>query len=229
MLYQRHPDITSPYISTSHLIFNYYHHLYLLSSLSPATMRSPTSTQPLIPSNPSLTITNTTALAISIKTLGPKGKSKNKTRTQLGYRAIQRPDGVVVEYPRYQPSASPSPLPSPTLSTKTFEPKPLILTPPTNPISRNLQIQQLRDANLRGIRDFDAELARQRGRDGYNGPVECGRGGYNAPVERGRGAYCEPVEDCQLTPMERFLRNEEPWTPYSPRMESEEMWVKSKV
>ncbi|KAF2790756.1 hypothetical protein K505DRAFT_76333 [Melanomma pulvis-pyrius CBS 109.77] len=189
-------------------------------------MRSPTSSQPPIPSNPSLTITNTTALAISIKTLDPKSKNKDKTRTQLGYRAIQRPDGVVVEYPRYQPSTSPSPRPSPTLSTKTFEPKPLALTSPTKPISRTLQIQQLRDANLRGIRDFNAELARQRGRDGYNGPVECGRGGYNTPVERGRGEYYEPVEECQLTPMERFLRNQEPWTPYSPRMASEGMRVK---
>ena len=164
-------------------------------------MRSPTTSQPIRASENDITITTSTALNISIPLIS-KDKTKTKSRKLRPYRPVQRADGVITEYPRYQPSLSPSP--SPPLTTKTFQAIETVLEIPVKPISRHLQLQRLREQNLRAVRDFDAELARQKGRDGYNGIVEFGRGGYNGPAD-----------DDECYPMRRFMREDGPWTTYS--------------
>jgi hypothetical protein len=170
-------------------------------------MRSPTASQPLRATENDTTITAETSLDISM-VLSSKDKTKTKTKSRKlrPYRPVQRPDGVITEYPRYQPSLSncSPPSPSPALSTKTFQPIEIVLDIPSKPISRHLQLQRLRDANLRAVRNFDQELAKQKGRDGYHQPQERGRSGYNGPIE-GR--------DCG--PMERFMKDDAPWTTFS--------------
>jgi hypothetical protein len=164
-------------------------------------MRSPTTSLPIRAPENDITITASTTLNISIP-LASKDKSKSKSRKPRPYRPIQRPDGVITEHPRYQPSLSPSP--SPPLTTKTFQPIETVLEMPVKPISRHLQLQRLREQNLRAVREFDAELARQKGRDGYNGIVEFGRSGYNGPAGG---------DECYQ--MRRFMRDDGPWTTYS--------------
>jgi hypothetical protein len=164
-------------------------------------MRSPTTSLPIRAPENDITITASTTLNISIP-LASKDKSKSKSRKPRPYRPIQRPDGVITEHPRYQPSLSPSP--SPPLTTKTFQPIETVLEMPVKPISRHLQLQRLREQNLRAVRDFDAELARQKGIDGYNRIVEYKQGGYYRHVG---GNECNP--------MKRFIGEDGPWTTFS--------------
>lgn len=164
-------------------------------------MRSPTTSLPIrVPEN-DITITTSTALNISIP-LASRDKTKTKSRKPRPYRPVQRPDGVITEHPRYQPSLSPSP--SPPLTTKTFQPIETVLEIPVKPISHHLQLQRLREQNLRAVRDFDAELARQRGRNGYNGVVEFRQGGYHAPAGGN-----------EWNPMRRYIGEDGPWTTFS--------------
>jgi hypothetical protein len=173
----------------------------IINYFDQANMRSPTTSQPIRASENDITITTSTALNISIP-LASKDKTKTKSRKLRPYRPVQRADGVITEYPRYQPSLSPSP--SPPLTTKTFQAIETVLEIPAKPISRHLQLQRLREQNLRAVREFDAELARQKGRDGYNGIVEFGRSGYNGPAGG---------DECYQ--MRRFMRDDGPWTTYS--------------
>jgi len=181
-------------------------------------MRSSNTQKPR--SNSDTTIAPTSILTIQITELA--SATKRETRKGSKYRPIQRIDGVIIESPRYQPSPSPSLSPSlsPALSTKTFVPKSLVINPPIKPISQHLRIQQLREINLRGIREFDAELAKQKRRDGSDQLMNCGHDGNGVVVNSGRGGYNGPTKAHESTPMERFMQEEGPWTTFSPRLNS---------
>ena len=72
------------------------------------------------------------------------------------------------------------------------------------PISRHLQLQRLREQNLRAVRDFNAELARHKGKDRCNEVVALRQGGY-----------CGPASGNEWNPMKRFIGEDGPWTTFS--------------
>jgi hypothetical protein len=138
-----------------------------------------------------------------------RGRSKRHIR----YRPVQREDGVVTEYPRYRPAHAP------TTQAIMFEKKLFSL----DEVSAKQQtsvpaIERNITQDLRGI----AASMQERGRDGYNGPVECGRGGYNGVFDNAAASQFEVLSmssDIQrgLAPMERFLCEDGPWSSCSGR------------
>src|SRR5262245_11913747 len=90
-------------------------------------------------------------------------ESKNRKKTI--YRIFQRPDGVIVETPRYRPSSA-------LLPNRESNASAMAVRAELSKIDKERSHNQ-RGANddLRGIGSWDGELANQRGRDGYNGPT----------------------------------------------------------
>lgn len=158
-----------------------------------------TTTPPHKPSN-DLTLDESSRLSITMTI------ESSKPRKELTYRAIQRPDGVVVEKPRYRPSTL-------TASTKIkFEQRRAVLDVPR---ARKQDIhprnKKRMDDDLRGLRMLEEGLARPYENDGYEGVVERGRSGYNGP-------YDEALVQFQLElPLRRFLRSSDPWSPNNRR------------
>ncbi|KAF2114012.1 hypothetical protein BDV96DRAFT_647499 [Lophiotrema nucula] len=139
-------------------------------------------------------IAESTSLSI---TLHIESKPTKKSRA---YRAVQRPDGVIVEYPRFRPQGTPKPH---------FEPRPLRLDNPL-PMRKAEFARIVRmEEDLRAIGAFDDGLRKLGGRDGYNTPIDAGRDGYNEPAK----TSCRMRND--LTPMQHFLSEPGPWTSYS--------------
>ncbi|ORY18131.1 hypothetical protein BCR34DRAFT_596372 [Clohesyomyces aquaticus] len=145
-----------------------------------------------------LSIKTSTTLSITINIESQSGRRTN-------YRAIQRPDGVIVERPQYRPSPSPTPPSSPAPSFK-FQPTSVVLHLPKTTLVSGCNTKQRMINDLRGMQTFDEMLLRQRGRDGYNGPVDRAASLSScSTLGAGVGA----------TPMQRFMNEDGAWTPYS--------------
>ncbi|KAL6710604.1 hypothetical protein ACN47E_008652 [Coniothyrium glycines] len=149
--------------------------------------------------SPSATLT----IKLNMKTV-----TKQKRRTR--YHAVQRDDGIVVEYPRYRPSAAPA------QQDFKFEKKLLnlpITRPSFNPQKPSARPQEVKLANIEAS-------SVTMGRDGYSDAVDCGRGGYNDVFD---GYSIEDLvfqqQGLSPSPMHRFLCESGPWTAYSCRKE----------
>ncbi|KAF2251606.1 hypothetical protein BU26DRAFT_516401 [Trematosphaeria pertusa] len=132
----------------------------------------------------------------------------SKPRKKPTYRAIQRPDGVIVEKPRYRPSSL-------TASTKfKFEQRRTVLDIPRDrEQDMHPRKEKRMDDDLRGLRVLEEGLARPYENDAGEEVVERGRSGYNGP-------YDEAMVELQLeVPLRRFLRSSDPWSPYNRRAE----------
>ncbi|OAL51560.1 hypothetical protein IQ07DRAFT_642502 [Pyrenochaeta sp. DS3sAY3a] len=168
--------------------------------------------------------------------MSPNAKSSKK-HSNKKYRAMERPDGVIIEYPRYQPSTSPAPQ-GPQFEKKLFtlparvSPKPRSKNPATPALARVVARDQ--DFELSAIGAFATQSGRDGyndvvlgGRDGYNDIALCGRDGYNDVALCGRGGYnsafnldaeVKSMRDQRdagrgrsLAPMQRFMDEEGPW------------------
>ncbi|CAO2654022.1 Nn.00g107550.m01.CDS01 [Neocucurbitaria sp. VM-36] len=133
-------------------------------------------------------------------------QTKSRRHTKK-YRALERSDGVIIEYPRYQPASS---APRPALH---FEKKLFTLD--------NTRISSKPKEKSRAIGAMDEDMVDigahfvACGRDGYNAPVVCGRGGYNGPFDLQTGS--QKQRHCGLMPMQRFLAEAGPWTTFEVR------------
>lgn len=175
---------------------------------------------------PTLTLPVSSSATIHF-TMSPNAKQPKKhSNKSKKYRAMERPDGVIIEYPRYHPSTSPAP------QGLQFEKKLFTLPARVSPTPRSKN--PATPAPARAVpRDQDFELsaigafAAQSGRDGYNDVVLGGRDGYNDVALCGRGGYnsafdlnaeARSMRDQRdagrgrsLAPMQRFMDEEGPW------------------
>lgn len=156
--------------------------------------------------DPNINIASSSQLNITM-TIQSYPKSKPRTKSKK-YRPIERPDGVIIECPGYQPTTSP---PRQALQ---FEKKLRTLALPPTP--SNIKPKQRH--TIESITAMDKDLIAigahfaECGRDGYNAPnalVHAGRGGYNAPFDL-RGEVPQQGR-CGMMPMQRFLGEDGPW------------------
>ncbi|EOA84596.1 uncharacterized protein SETTUDRAFT_154267 [Exserohilum turcica Et28A] len=148
-------------------------------------------------------------------TMNPQSKPKRGTKK---YRVVQRPDGVIVEFPRYRPAAS--------HQTPEFQSKPhrAILVCP------NLFIREMEGSKpgrtmyqLVGDKMFESNIG------GDSGAIERGRGGYHdlatqQHIQRDTETHTSKrQDDLSLAAIDRFLREPAPWSPYSTR--EEQIWL----
>jgi hypothetical protein len=150
---------------------------------------------------PNTFIPSTANLSITIKT-------GDKPGNPIKYRAIRRPDGVVVERPRYQPSVSSVPH-SKTISM----PSKLPATFPG--VGRHNALIKKMNEDLAAIGSSWEEMsdacardrAGNRGRDGYNQPHEIARVNHEIGTT---------TTDNKLV-MELYLDTDGPWGVYNLR------------
>lgn len=151
------------------------------------------------------TISPSANLTITM-TIQPKQKRHTKK-----YRAVARTDGVIIEYPQYQPPNSP-PRQAFQFEKKVFTfDNHFVLPKAKKPMERI----ERRTEDLLDIGAF----TKAHERDGYNEPLECGRGGYNGAFDLGRALQVElqALRGCQKgiqSPMRRFLAETGPWNSY---------------
>lgn len=145
-------------------------------------------------------------------TINIKIKSKRSTKK---YRAIQRPDGVVVEYPRYQPATSDQ---TPECQ---FKPHRAILICP------NVFIRE-KEGTKPGKIVYqlvsDKTSGNNTGSGEHGGTIERGRGGYHdlaqQQIQTSTETHIPEGQDyIDMAVMDRFLREPGPWSPYSQREE----------
>lgn len=143
-----------------------------------------------VPSNPhynNVSIEETARLTI---TMTVESRSKRKTV----YRAVQRPDGIIVEKPRYCPSSSYPPELSFQRRQANFR-----LTPPPG-LTDPIRGMKRGGPAQRGGRALDGRTTKQLGRDGYNEPFE------------------KLLKECEFEPpLQRFINDSEPWNVYARR------------
>lgn len=159
-----------------------------------------------------INIISSTQLAINMN-VQHYTKTSSKRRTK--YRPVQRIDGVVTEYPRYQVKGAP------VQEAFKFEKHIFTLDGIRGPSTIGVGSPESaeREKDLRGVGAF----AEAYGRDGYNRIVEYGRGGYNAPtpMHAKRNGYADfpdqrPIDSCAgLAPMQRFLEETGSWSEVS--------------
>ncbi|KAF2263281.1 hypothetical protein CC78DRAFT_545116 [Lojkania enalia] len=129
--------------------------------------------------------------------------SEPKTKKNIFYRAIRRPDGVIVESPRYRPI-------HPKSTMRLFEPDETTFYNPIRGSYRAIGREQMMGMDLSGIRMFDNELRKQCGRDGYNAPTNS--------TQVLLYPHTAGAEQDSMNPMEIFMQcGSEPWTPWSVR------------
>lgn len=147
---------------------------------------------------------------------------QSKSRKKTAYRVAQRPDGVIVEKPRYRPSSS---SPAPVNRESIFEKRSQILELPQGTSKGTQMNKEMRmSEDLRGVGGFAGgdRSIRRCGRDEYTGVFERGRGGYNEVFGRGTNGYQGPFENHVrrsdvADPMQRFLEEPGPWSTHSRR------------
>jgi hypothetical protein len=141
---------------------------------------------------------------------------QSKPHKQPVYRVKQRPDGVIVEKPRYRHSSY---APAFHSSEPVFEKKSLVIDLPRRETRSKLSNKDrgMYD-ELRGISAFvdgdgGVRLAR---RDGCNEIFQMGRSGYNGVFDRRvKKSFVKEVDVAD--PMQRFLGDVGPWSTESRR------------
>lgn len=194
------------YITVSHISFSLHQNTIFCHCARHLKMRSTVLHQSTEPTpershnnpnaNNNINISTSSNLSISIT-------KEPHTRHPPTYRAIKRADGVIVEFPKYQPSpvrylTTNDPQQVQTTKSIRF----ILETPQTDGGRKTIAIppETRMEDDLRGIRSFSPELRTCCGRDGYNGHCQ---------IENAAGVG---------ESMQRFLDEESgdgPWTPYS--------------
>lgn len=152
-------------------------------------------------------------------------RSKPKRRTKK-YRAIERPDGIIVEHPRYRPIDSSQ---KPTRKFEAYSITSNHIGPQHERKEGASSINTGHDLMGMGM-SFCAVSTDIMGNDGYIGFPGRGRGGYNEEPTREHKSFHATANRseqqlCQeLTPMARFLGERGPWSSFSLQEDSKELW-----
>ncbi|KAH7378360.1 hypothetical protein BKA66DRAFT_150108 [Pyrenochaeta sp. MPI-SDFR-AT-0127] len=140
-------------------------------------------------------------------------QSKQKRQTKK-YRAVARPDGVIIEYPKYQPATSPP------RQTFQFEKKVFTL----DEYSKMLQAKKLDKTIERRTEDLlnIGAFLKEHSDAGGNGLLQHGRGGYNGVFDLEAELHEELQvlrnhQKCAQSPMPLFLAEVGPWSNYELR------------
>ncbi|KAF1848732.1 uncharacterized protein K460DRAFT_335150 [Cucurbitaria berberidis CBS 394.84] len=132
---------------------------------------------------PTSIITTSSDLRI---TMTIQTKSKRHAKKHC---AIERPDGVIIESPRYKATSA-----APRQELK-FQAKPytLNISSTSSKPKEALKCTRALDRDLANIRTHFMDC----GRDGYNAPVDCGRGGYTGRSILKRIASSRAIAPCR--------------------------------
>ncbi|KAF2123377.1 hypothetical protein P153DRAFT_371702 [Dothidotthia symphoricarpi CBS 119687] len=154
--------------------------------------------------------TSTTNLEIAVNAIThSSSRTKSKKKQSINYRAHQREDGVITEYPRYVPISLPR---KQTFKFEKAKAESKIPTSPPRPATQHRIVERLPD-NLLKIIVRQEETRRDR----YNEPVSLGKDGYIDllyRIEKGNLERLEYQTDPSMMPMQRFLAEPGPWNMY---------------